>query len=109
MIRVFDGHNDALLRLHRAGGEIEPFLDGVDEDAHGDSARARSGGFAGGLFAAFVPSGPKLSEPPPGTTTYAVPFAPPVDPAVALTTTDQLAAILFGLEGAGALRVVKSA
>ena len=56
-VPIFDGHNDVLLRLYRRGGADAPraFLDG---EAKGqlDLPMARQGGFAGGLFAIFVPS-----------------------------------------------------
>ncbi len=54
-IRVFDGHNDVLLRLHLAGGAdaVRSFIEG--RDGHIDLPRARQGGLAGGLFAIFVP------------------------------------------------------
>ncbi|RMF40315.1 MAG: membrane dipeptidase [Alphaproteobacteria bacterium] len=52
---VFDGHNDLLLHLWRAGDrDGRAFFDGR-QDGHIDLARARAGGFAGGLFAVFVP------------------------------------------------------
>jgi membrane dipeptidase len=107
MIVVFDGHNDALLRLHRAGGGVEPFVDGGDADAHVDLPRARQGGFGGGMFALFVP-GEGSSEPPAGESSYSLPLSPSVDPAVAAGTTDAIAGVLFRLEGAGALRIVRS-
>ena len=54
---IFDGHNDVLLCLYRRGGTDAPraFLEG---EAKGqlDLPMARQGGFAGGLFAIFVPS-----------------------------------------------------
>jgi membrane dipeptidase len=56
-VPIFDGHNDVLLRLYRRGGTDAPraFLEG---EAKGqlDLPMAREGGFAGGLFAIFVPS-----------------------------------------------------
>src|SRR5437764_118392 len=72
-VPIFDGHNDVLLRLYRRGGTDAPraFLEGEAQgDAQGDvqagakgNAKgqldlpmARQGGFAGGLFAIFVPS-----------------------------------------------------
>ena len=58
MIRIFDGHNDVLLRLARSGDAddgVRRFLDG-DGAGHLDLPRARAGGLAGGLFAIFVPS-----------------------------------------------------
>ena len=55
-IAVFDGHNDALLRLIRRGEQaIAGFLDG-DDKMQLDLVKARAGHFAGGLFAMFVPS-----------------------------------------------------
>ncbi|MDJ1160229.1 dipeptidase [Chelatococcus sp. SYSU_G07232] len=57
VVPVFDGHNDVLLRLWKAGREEsgEAFLAG-EEAGHVDLPRARIGGFAGGLFAVYVPS-----------------------------------------------------
>ncbi len=56
-VPIFDGHNDVLLRLDRRGGTDAPraFLEG---EAKGqlDLPMAQAGGFAGGLFAVFVPS-----------------------------------------------------
>lgn len=56
-IPVFDGHNDVLMRLHRAGleGAEARFLDG-EAKGHLDLPRAREGGFVGGLFALYAPS-----------------------------------------------------
>jgi len=58
-VPIFDGHSDVLLRLYRRGGPDAPraFLEG---EAKGqlDLPMARQGGFAGGLFAIFVPSKP---------------------------------------------------
>ena len=52
---VFDGHNDALLRMHmnKDGDPIGSFISG--DTGHIDLPKARAGGFAGGMFAAFVP------------------------------------------------------
>src|SRR3984893_3328604 len=56
-VPIFDGHNDVLLRLYRRGGPDAPraFLDGGAKGQL-DLPMARQGGFAGGLFAIFVPS-----------------------------------------------------
>ncbi len=56
-IPVFDGHNDALLRLHREqdGDPVAGFLAGT-ADGHIDLPKARAGHLAGGLFAVFCPS-----------------------------------------------------
>src|ERR1700720_3123101 len=54
---IFDGHNDVLFRLFRRGGTDAPraFLKGEGKGQL-DFPMARQGGFAGGLFAIFVPS-----------------------------------------------------
>ena len=55
MQRIFDGHNDVLLRLWRLGDFAgRRFLDG-DGEGHLDLPRARAGGLAGGFFAVYVP------------------------------------------------------
>ena len=55
-IPIFDGHNDALLRLRSHEDEgPKSFVDGV-ERGHLDLPRAIAGGFAGGMFACFTPS-----------------------------------------------------
>jgi membrane dipeptidase len=63
-VPIFDGHNDVLLRLYKRGGADAPraFLDG---EAKGqlDLPMAQQGGFAGGLFAIFVPSPPPPAAP----------------------------------------------
>ncbi len=63
IVPVLDGHNDTLLRLIRKPQDVRTgaFLDG-DGEGHIDLPRARSGGFAGGFFAIFVPS-PHLAAP----------------------------------------------
>jgi membrane dipeptidase len=67
-IPIFDGHNDVLLRLHLRGGAdaAAAFLKGADK-GHLDLPKARKGGFAGGLFAIFVPP-PKRKDRPGGET-----------------------------------------
>ncbi len=74
MIPVFDGHNDILLRLWRAdpGDRDRLWLEGGD-GGHLDLARMRQGGFAGGLFAIYVPS------PGSGSAADALMDAPPYD------------------------------
>ena len=56
-VPIFDGHNDVLLRLHQRGGRDAPraFLEGEGKGQL-DLPMAQQGGFAGGLFAIFVPS-----------------------------------------------------
>ena len=62
-VPVFDGHNDVLLRLWREkAGRAQAFLT-PDGGGHLDLPRAAAGGFAGGMFAAFVPSKPRRRKP----------------------------------------------
>jgi membrane dipeptidase len=58
-VPIFDGHNDVLLRLYKRGGADAPraFLHGEGKGQL-DLPMAQQGGFAGGLFAMFVPSPP---------------------------------------------------
>lgn len=57
---VFDGHNDTLLKLEIEAikGRERHFFDRSDT-GHIDRVRAEEAGFAGGLFAMFVPSNPE--------------------------------------------------
>src|SRR5258708_4283837 len=60
---IIDGHNDVLLQLYfpdRGGGRT--FFE-ESKLGHIDLPRARTGGFAGGFFAVFVPSDPSLPPP----------------------------------------------
>jgi membrane dipeptidase len=105
---VFDGHNDVLLRLHFAAGGRD-FLE-ESAEGHVDLPRARRGGFAGGLFAVFVP-GERTEEPAGLTPPYSLPLSPPVDSETARRAAEAQVALLFQLEtrANGALRVVRSA
>lgn len=63
-VPIFDGHNDVLLRLWRKENAAAAFMEG-DGKGQLDFPRAQEGGFAGGLFAIFVPP----SKPQPKTET----------------------------------------
>jgi membrane dipeptidase len=115
-IPVFDGHNDALLRLHRRAGAdpVTAFLQGEDKGQL-DLPKAREGGFAGGLFAIFVPSTEKKNGAPnsetalpdaPGTIA-----APGVDMIEAQRTVFAMAALLYRIEAQseGRLRICRNA
>ena len=80
-IAVFDGHNDALLRLYKSPSSdaVSDFLLGEDA-GHIDLKKARAGAFVGGLFAMYSPSPGSfaaLSEQMTGGQ-YAVPLPPPL-------------------------------
>jgi len=55
--KVFDGHNDTLLKLemHGCSANSDEFFEGFNP-ANIDYPRAQAAGFAGGFFAMFVPS-----------------------------------------------------
>jgi hypothetical protein len=97
-VTIFDGHNDVLLRLHRrAGGDpVAAFLDGEDAGQL-DFVKARKGGFAGGLFAIFVP--PVRKKNADGTQAgLTTSDAPAVDLAEAQRVTFAMAALLLRIE-----------
>ena len=97
---IFDGHNDTLLRLYRKGLAVSSFFT-QGEEGHLDLPRARQGGFAGGLFACFVPSdAPDEDLPAPERGGYSVPFPGTPSRERALAVTTALAARLQRLERA---------
>jgi membrane dipeptidase len=114
MIPVFDGHNDLLLRLWRAEPEDRDrlWLEG-DGEGHLDLPRMRRGGFAGGLFAIYVPSPhddvdiDALMDAPP----YDVALPAPITAAEAQPVALAMAGILLRMERAapGAFRICRSA
>jgi membrane dipeptidase len=115
-VPIFDGHNDVLLRLWRHGGPDAPraFLDG-DATGQLDLPMARQGGFAGGLFAIFVPSPrPNSGSKPAGgapaiDSNLDAPMPPPLELAAAQTTTLAMASLLVRIEreAAGCLRICR--
>lgn len=106
-IPVFDGHNDTLLRLDVAWRQGKPisFLEG-DDSLHIDLPKARAGGFAGGLFAIFVP--------PPAKEGGGLDFskmAQPLEQPYALDVTNAMMsqAMLLEKEAGGAVKICRSA
>jgi membrane dipeptidase len=53
---VFDGHNDLLYRMHQSRSPRDQLWLTGDGHGHLDLPRMRASGFAGGLFAIYVPS-----------------------------------------------------
>jgi len=114
---IFDGHNDALLRLFKRKGPDAPraFLDGEGKGQL-DLPMAVQGGFAGGLFAIFVPS-PRKSGTQPASggavagTSIDDPPPPAVDLATAQSATISMASILIRIEreAAGRVRICRTA
>lgn len=110
---IFDGHNDMLLRLlqQHAQDPVTPFLAGRGE-GHLDLPRMRQAGFAGGLFALFVPSPTpgRTRNTTPARTAYDEPLPPMMSQADALPSVLSMIAILQRIEraGGGALRICRS-
>lgn len=107
MIPVFDGHNDALLRLHKSSGTdpARAFLDGTGA-GHLDLPRAREGGFVGGLFAVFAPSPRRLDMNRMRGETYEIPLPEPLPLIDAQASSLAMIAILLRIERASAGAVV---
>ncbi|MEM7020995.1 MAG: dipeptidase [Pseudomonadota bacterium] len=109
---IFDGHNDTLLRLARAEPAAPDGFFERGEKGHLDLPRAREGGFAGGMFAMFVPSkkDERQQQPEPSRQGYDVPLPAPPPLADAQRATFNLAANLFRIEEAsqGQLKVVRT-
>ena len=61
-IKVFDGHNDVLLRLYKAGDMDGRTFFEAGETGDLDLPRALKGGFAGGFFAVYIPPDPSVGE-----------------------------------------------
>jgi membrane dipeptidase len=94
MIAVFDGHNDALTRA-----DADRFATGRD-GGHLDLPRAREGGLAGGIFAAFTPT--------PGHEHDDLPLAPPVDHEIAAADAARTLGRLHALERDGHVRIARA-
>jgi membrane dipeptidase len=108
---VFDGHNDVLLKLFRAGGRsaVAGFLTGRDGAI--DAVSAQKGGFGGGFFAVYVPSDmdqdvkvDEMTKP-----AYDLPLPDPIPQQDALPVVMEQAAILFEMERQGALKICRTA
>ncbi len=106
---IFDGHNDALLKLHRRnhGNPEQLFVDGYD--AHVDAPKAKTGGFAGGFFAIFVPPGETGDMSAMAKPEYDLPLPPPIPFQEAQSVALSQAGILLKLQRRGALKVCTSA
>ncbi|KTQ98011.1 peptidase [Aureimonas ureilytica] len=111
-MNVFDGHNDALLRIYNdpTPAAFEAFLNG-GSSAHIDLLRARAGGLVGGLFAIFPPSpmAGDLSDRMSGAS-YDLPLPDPLPHPTGADATIAMASILLRLEAAsnGGLTVCRS-
>ncbi len=105
---IFDGHNDALLRLWKGRpSALLHFRDGGP--GHIDLPKARVGGFAGGFFAMFVPGSARFDLSALTQETYDIPLPPELTEAGALKVVLEQAAILLALEERGDLVICLSA
>ena len=95
--RFFDGHNDFLLRLMTAPTPRDETWRGATGAGHLDLARIKQAGFAGGLFAIFVP--PVSEGPPPDFRALMVepPYALPLPPLMDHATAQPVALTMAGL------------
>ncbi len=107
---VFDGHNDVLTRLMRAGGlpAAQQFVDG--SPFHVDLPKAREGGFGGGFFAVWVASPSGAGDPflAMADGSYDLPLPPPLSAEEALDDVFAEISILIRLEELGALSICTS-
>ena len=96
MIPVFDGHNDFLLRLARDPGRRAALW--LERNATGqiDLPRLRAGGFAGGLFAIFLPSPPYPGAPDQSGPMPQAPYTVPLPPMLAQDTAAAMALDTIG-------------
>jgi membrane dipeptidase len=97
-IAFFDGHNDFLLRLFMTPGGREEMWLGTSGKGHLDLARMKQAGFAGGLFAIFVPTAASGSAKDFAAMMANAPFEVPLPPLV-----PHIAAQPVALAMAGAL------
>lgn len=106
---IFDGHNDALLKLYLRNVD-DPhnlFIDGYD--GHVDVPKAREGGFAGGFFAIFVPPRKSSDYGAMAKPEYDLPLPPEVSYEAALPVALAQSGILLRLQNEGALKICRTA
>jgi len=106
---IFDGHNDALLKLSSLGGPAaaEQFLRGMT--AQLDTPKAREGGFGGGFFAIYVPTpGLSMDFEEMNQPSYDLPLPPMVPQQDALRESLLQATTLIRLESIGALTICRN-
>ncbi|MEM6761679.1 MAG: dipeptidase [Pseudomonadota bacterium] len=107
---MFDGHNDQLSKLHAAGGDpVALFQD--NPSAAIDAPRAVAGGFAGGLFAIWIPS-PETDGPDYAAMAeegFDVPLPAPVPYEPSISAALAQFSVLTALERGGALKICRTA
>lgn len=112
MHKIFDGHNDVLLRLWRnaeAGGDVVAEMANGTTAGHIDLPRARAGGLAGGLCAIYIPNDRPLTLSAPNAKGgYVTPLSPPLERQPSLDIAIAKAAIALRLERAGVWKLCLS-
>ncbi len=112
MQKIFDGHNDVLLRLWRnaeAGGDVVAEMVNGTTSGHIDLPRAKAGGLAGGLCAIYIPNDKPLAlTPPDAKGGYATPLSPPLERQRSLDIAIAKAAIALKLERSGVWKLCRS-
>lgn len=112
---IFDGHNDALQSIYLPkDGKPRPFFKRTDQ-GHTDLPRMREGGYGGGFFAVFVPSG-KPDDGFPGAdketgkADYELPMPPAIELTRAQSVTIKGVASLWRLEASsrGQIKVIRT-
>lgn len=112
---IFDGHNDVLQSIYLPkNGKARPFFE-LNDKGHLDLPRMREGGFAGGFFAVFVPSGTKDNcfpgaDAQSNPAKYDLALPPALDRTHAQAVTMKGMATLFRLEtqSEGQIKVVRT-
>jgi len=113
-VPVFDGHNDVLYRLSKKVTKTpeRDFVEG-DGEGHLDLPRMVKGGFAGGLFAVYVPPRDSLAGLDDLMTgeRYDVPLSPLMEAGEALPTALAMVSTLLRMErtSAGKFKICRTA
>lgn len=115
MIPVFDGHNDLLLRFLKEGARRDDIWSGAEKGGHLDLPRMKAGGFAGGFFAVYIPSGHEPDAPDLATADKMMdspPFDVPLPGLIRARKAQPMAMAMVGhllaLERTGTLSVCRS-
>lgn len=107
---IFDGHNDVLLKLYKAGGLSAAETFGTGMPGAIDLPKAQVGGFGGGFFAVYIPSPVdldlKFSEM--NKPKYDLPLPDAIDWDDAIPVAMSVISVLFDLERRGFLKVCRS-
>ena len=112
---IFDGHNDILSLLYKAGlcmnGAVDLDVFVGDMPGHLDIDKMRKGGFGGGFFAIWVPSPIDLDSKNSqmNLPEYDLPFPPAISVDQALPIAIPQAAILHRMEQAGYVTICTDA